>query len=114
MSLSPPLKVGKLQTALHTKAKNSPDYRFYALYDKIYRRDVLGFAYERCRANRGVPGVTARASPRSRNTASIAGWTNWRKNSEVKRTHPNLSNACTSLNRMASNGRWAFLASKIA
>jgi RNA-directed DNA polymerase len=46
-----------LQTALHTKAKNSPDYRFYALYDKIYRRDVLGFAYERCRANRGAPGI---------------------------------------------------------
>jgi RNA-directed DNA polymerase len=57
MSLSPPFKVEKLQTALHTKAKNSPDYRFYALYDKIYRRDVLGFAYERCRANRGAPGV---------------------------------------------------------
>ena len=57
MSLLPPLKVGKLQTALHTKAKNSPDYRFYALYDKIDRRDVLGFAYERCRANRGAPGV---------------------------------------------------------
>ena len=57
VSLSPPLKVGKLQTALHTKAKNSPDYRFYALYDKIYRRDVLGFAYERCRANRGAPGI---------------------------------------------------------
>src|SRR5271166_3057428 len=57
MSLIPPFKVGKLQTALHTKAKNSPDYRFYALYDKIYRRDILGFAYERCRANRGAPGV---------------------------------------------------------
>jgi len=57
VSLSPPFKVGKLQTALHTKAKNSPDYRFYALYDKIYRRDVLGFAYERCRANRGAPGI---------------------------------------------------------
>jgi RNA-directed DNA polymerase len=57
MSLSPPIKVGKLQTALHTKAKNSPDYRFYALYDKIYRPDVLGFAYDRCRFNRGVPGV---------------------------------------------------------
>ena len=57
MSLSPPPKVGTLQTALHTKAKNSPDYRFYALYDKIYRRDVLGFAYDRCRANRGAPGI---------------------------------------------------------
>jgi len=57
VSLSPPLKVGKLQAALHTKAKNSPDYRFYALYDKLYRPDVLRFAYERSRANRGKPGV---------------------------------------------------------
>ncbi len=57
MSLTPPMKVGTLQTALHTKAKNAPDYRFYALYDKIYRRDVLGFAYARCRANGGAPGV---------------------------------------------------------
>jgi RNA-directed DNA polymerase len=57
VSLTPPPKVGTLQTALHTKAKNSPDYRFYALYDKIYRRDVLGFAYARCRANGGAPGV---------------------------------------------------------
>ena len=57
VSLTPPAKVGKLQTALHTKAKNSPDYRFYALYDKMYRRDVLEFAYDRCRDNGGAPGV---------------------------------------------------------
>jgi len=57
VSRSPPGKVGKLQTALHTKAKSSPDYRFYALYDKIDRRDVLGFAYDRCRANGGAPGA---------------------------------------------------------
>ncbi len=57
MSLSPPVTVGKLQTALHTKAKNSPDYRFYALYDKLYRRDILEWAFVRCRNNRGKPGV---------------------------------------------------------
>jgi RNA-directed DNA polymerase len=57
VSLLPPVKVGKLQTALHTKAKNSPDYRFYALYDKIYHWDVLGFAYARCHNNGGAPGI---------------------------------------------------------
>ena len=57
MSLSPPVTVEKLQTALHTKAKNSPDYRFYALYDKVYRRDILEWALVRCRNNRGKPGV---------------------------------------------------------
>jgi group II intron reverse transcriptase/maturase len=43
--------------ALHAKAKSSPDYRFYALYDKIYREDILAFAYAQCRANKGAPGV---------------------------------------------------------
>jgi RNA-directed DNA polymerase len=57
VSLLPPVKVGKLQETLHAKAKKSPTYRFYALYDKVYRIDVLFFAYQRCRANDGAAGV---------------------------------------------------------
>ena len=57
MSLTTPLSVQKLQTALHDKAKGSPKFRFYALYDKVYREDVLAFAYECCKANRGAAGV---------------------------------------------------------
>jgi RNA-directed DNA polymerase len=57
MSLAPPVKVGKLQDALHSKAKDAPGYRFYALYDKLYREDILHYAYARCKANGGAAGV---------------------------------------------------------
>ena len=43
--------------ALHAKAKAEADYRFYALYDKLYREDILAHAYACCRANKGAPGV---------------------------------------------------------
>ena len=55
--LEPPMSVQKLQTALHAKAKAEPGYRFYALYDKISRDDVLVHAYAQCRSNKGAPGV---------------------------------------------------------
>jgi len=57
MSLPPPEKVRKLQAALNAQAKGSPGYRFYALYDKVYREDILAFAYHRCKANGGAAGV---------------------------------------------------------
>lgn len=57
MSLTPPASVQKLQAALHAKAKGSPGYRFYALYDKVYRKDVLAFAYDCCKSNKGAAGV---------------------------------------------------------
>ena len=43
--------------ALHAKAKTEAGYRFYALYDKIYREDILAHAYSQCRSNKGAPGV---------------------------------------------------------
>jgi RNA-directed DNA polymerase len=57
MSLATPESVQKLQAALHDKAKKSADFRFYALYDKVYRKDVLTFAYKCCKANGGAAGV---------------------------------------------------------
>ena len=58
MSLTTPdEKVQKLRAALGKKAKDQPDFRFYALYDKVYRPDVLRVAYERCQRNDGSPGV---------------------------------------------------------
>ena len=57
VSLAPPDKVRKLQETLHAKAKRSPSYRFYALYDKVYRFDVLFHAYACCHANQGAAGV---------------------------------------------------------
>ena len=56
-NLSTPISVQKLQMALHAKAKAEAGYRFYALYDKIYREDVLAYAYAQCRSNKGAPGV---------------------------------------------------------
>src|SRR3990172_641748 len=57
MSLQTPEKIRTLQKKLYLKAKEEPGYRFYLLYDKIYREDVLAHAYERVKANKGAPGV---------------------------------------------------------
>jgi len=51
------LSVQKLQQALHAKAKEDPSFRFYSLYDKVYREDVLLHAYRYCRIKAGAPGV---------------------------------------------------------
>jgi RNA-directed DNA polymerase len=56
-NLSTPKGVQKLQMALHAKAKAEAGYRFYALYDKISREDILAYAYAQCRSNKGAPGV---------------------------------------------------------
>ena len=54
-NLATPKSVQKLQTALHAKAKAEAGYRFYALYDKIRRDDILAHAYAQCRSNKSLP-----------------------------------------------------------
>jgi RNA-directed DNA polymerase len=56
-NLTTPMSVQKLQMALHAKAKAEPGLRFYALYDKICREDILAQAWAQCRSNKGAPGV---------------------------------------------------------
>src|SRR5207302_3490496 len=50
-------KIRRLQRKLYLKAKEEPTYRFYLLYDKIYREDILAFAYELAKSNQGASGV---------------------------------------------------------
>jgi len=57
MSLTTPEKIETLRRKLYVKAKAEPDFRFYQLYDKIYRPDILAHAYDLAQANDGAPGV---------------------------------------------------------
>ncbi len=73
VSLIPPPKVQKLRATLHAKAKSAPTYRFYALYDKVWRRDVLAFAYGCCFANQGAAGVDSQTF----DDIEAYGWERW-------------------------------------
>ena len=99
----------KLRAALHAKAKSTPNFRFYSLYDKVYRRDVLQAAWEQCRANGGAPGVDGQTF------ADIEKYGVERWLDELAEELQNeavssrsRSGGCTSPSRTGSSGRWGF------
>ena len=51
------LKVRRLQQSLYRKSKQEEEVRFYSLYDKVYREDVLWEAWRQVKANKGAPGI---------------------------------------------------------
>jgi len=72
--LTTPDTVRTLQRKLYAKAKQEPAYRFYALYDKLSREDVLGHAWRLVRANRGSPGVDGIGFAAIEHGIGVAGW----------------------------------------
>jgi RNA-directed DNA polymerase len=73
MSLTTPEKIETLQRKLYAKAKAEPGFRFYLLYDKIYRADILSHAYELAKANKGAPGVDG-VTFETIEAAGVEGW----------------------------------------
>jgi RNA-directed DNA polymerase len=73
MSLITPDKLRTLQKKLYLKAKAEPEFRFYQLYDKVWREDILAHAYALARENRGAPGVDG-VSFAEIEKAGLEGW----------------------------------------
>ena len=104
--LSTPKSVQKLQTALHAKAKAEAGYRFYALYDKISRDDILAHAYAQCRSNKGAPGVDGQDFA-DIETYGVERWLGELALALREETNRILSEECSSRRPTASSGRWA-------
>src|SRR5215472_2332198 len=113
MSLATPEKIRTLQRKLYRKAKAEPAFRFYLLYDKIYREDILRHAYALARANAGAPG-TDQMSFAAIEALGLERWLagcarNWFR----RRTGPIRCGECPYRSRTEASDRSAFRRSGI-
>src|ERR1700761_4957114 len=75
MSLETPVRIRMLQKKLYQKAKGEPHYRFYLLYDKMCREDILVHAYALAKSNHGAPGVDGQGF-QGIESQGLEGWLN--------------------------------------
>ena len=114
MGLETPEKIRELQRKLYRKAKQESGFRFYLLYDKVYRQDILGHAYQLVRANKGAPGVDGatfesleeREGGVNRYLEEVA------EELRGKRYKP-MCDGCIFRKRMGAAGRWGSRRSRI-
>jgi RNA-directed DNA polymerase len=86
MSLETPIQIRMLQRKLYQKAKEEPDYRFYLLYDKLYREDILDHAYALAKSNQGAPGVDGQSFT-GIEAAGLGEWLNGLRNDLRAKTY---------------------------
>jgi len=106
MSLATPDKIRDLQIKLYRKAKNEPEFRFYQLYDKVYREDILQHAYALAKANGGAPGVDGESFADIESKGREEWLNGLRKDLHDKTYQPNRCGGRRSPSRAAGSVRW--------